>query len=103
MLEKPDLAEILSRTPDELRLQRHFSYSDRIRYYWPDPDAAGAVRRLDERLAGRTIPETLVSQHLAALYPGVAAGETLAQPSALMVASVQRVLSIYRGACLPRG
>ena len=22
-------------TPDELRVQRHFTYSDRIRYYWP--------------------------------------------------------------------
>jgi D-tagatose-1,6-bisphosphate aldolase subunit GatZ/KbaZ len=86
-------------TPDELRLQRHFSYSDRIRYYWPDPAAVSAVARLDQRLAGRTIPETLVSQHLAALYPLVASGEIETRPSALLIASVQRVLSIYRDAC----
>jgi D-tagatose-1,6-bisphosphate aldolase subunit GatZ/KbaZ len=86
---------------EELRLQRHFSYSDRIRYYWPDPAAAAAVRRLDERLAGRTIPETLISQHLAALYPAVAAGHLRAEPSALLIASVQRVLSIYRDAGIP--
>jgi D-tagatose-bisphosphate aldolase class II non-catalytic subunit len=81
-----------------LRLQRHFSYSDRIRYYWPDPAAAAAVRRLQERLADRTIPETLVSQYLGALYPAVAAGRVAAEPSALLVAAVQRVLSIYRDA-----
>jgi D-tagatose 6-phosphate 4-epimerase len=86
--------------PDELRLQRHFSYSDRIRYYWPDPAAAAAVRRLEHRLAGRTIPETLISQHLAALYPAVAAGHISAGPSALLIASVQRVLSVYRDAGL---
>jgi D-tagatose 6-phosphate 4-epimerase len=101
MVEKPgNWKKYYHGTPDELRLQRHFSYSDRIRYYWPDPAAAAAVGRLEERLAGQTIPETLVSQHLAALYPGVAAGEIEAQPSALLIASVQRVLSIYRVACL---
>jgi D-tagatose-1,6-bisphosphate aldolase subunit GatZ/KbaZ len=102
MVEKPaNWQKYYHGTPDELRLQRHFSYSDRIRYYWPDPTAAAAVRRLEERLAGRTIPETLISQHLAALYPGVAAGKTEAQPSALLIASVRRVLSVYRDACLP--
>lgn len=31
---------------DEQRLQRHFSYSDRIRYYWPHPKVAAAVDEL---------------------------------------------------------
>ena len=62
-------------TPDELRLQRHFSYSDRIRYYWPEPGAQAAVDRLLARLDGRRIPETLVSQYLGALYPDVASGQ----------------------------
>jgi D-tagatose-bisphosphate aldolase class II non-catalytic subunit len=100
MVEKPgNWQKYYHGGPDELRLQRHFSYSDRIRYYWPEPAAVAAVRRLDERLANRTIPETLVSQHLASLYPGVAAGKVEARPSALLTASVQRVLSIYRDAC----
>jgi D-tagatose-1,6-bisphosphate aldolase subunit GatZ/KbaZ len=85
----------------ELRLQRHFSYSDRIRYYWPDPAATAAVKRLKERLANRPIPETLVSQYLAALYPDVALGRVAAEPSALLIAAVQRVLSIYRDAGTP--
>ncbi len=85
-------------TPDELRLQRHFSYSDRIRYYWPDAAATAAVQRLNERLAGRAIPETLISQYLGALYPAVAAGLISAEPSELLIAAVQRVLAIYRDA-----
>lgn len=104
MVEKPgNWQKYYHGSPDELRLQRHFSYSDRIRYYWPDPAAAAAVRRLEDRLAGRTIPETLVSQHLAAVYPGVAAGKIEARPAALLIASVQRVLSIYGTACRPEG
>ncbi|MBP7003510.1 D-tagatose-bisphosphate aldolase, class II, non-catalytic subunit [Amaricoccus sp.] len=99
MLEKPGhWQKYYHGDAGELLLQRHFSYSDRIRYYWPDPVAAAAVRRLEERLAGRAIPETLISQYLAAVYPAVAAGHIPAEPSALRVASVQRVLSIYRDA-----
>ncbi|TPE45095.1 D-tagatose-bisphosphate aldolase, class II, non-catalytic subunit [Amaricoccus solimangrovi] len=104
MVEKPDnWRKYYHGTEGELRLQRHFSYSDRIRYYWPDPAAAAAVGRLEERLAGRTIPETLISQHLAALYPGVASGEIDPRPSALLIAAVQRVLSIYGNACRSGG
>jgi D-tagatose-bisphosphate aldolase class II non-catalytic subunit len=85
----------------ERRLQRHYSYSDRIRYYWPDRVAKTAVLRLQERLANRPIPETLVSQYLAPLYPAVAAGRVAAEPSSLLIAAVQRVLSGYRDAGTP--
>src|SRR5690606_26844194 len=65
---------------EELRLQRHFSYSDRIRYYWPHPEATAAVNSLLERLEGRKIPETLISQYLGTLYPAVASGQVAATP-----------------------
>ncbi len=99
MLEKPEYwRKYYHGDDDAQRLQRHFSYSDRIRYYWPDPSAAAAVQRLRHRLADRAVPETLVSQYLAALYPAVAAGHVAAEPSALLIAAVQRVLTIYRDA-----
>lgn len=82
----------------ELRLQRHFSYSDRIRYYWPHPDAAAAVERLLARLDNRVIPETLISQYLGAVHPDVAAGLVPPRPHDLLVASVQRVLKVYQAA-----
>ena len=49
---------------DQLRFQRHFSFSDRIRYYWARPEARAAVGRLFARLGERVIPEPLVSQYL---------------------------------------
>ncbi len=81
--------------PEEQRLQRHFSYSDRIRYYWNRPEAQAAVDRLFARLSDRPIPETLISQHLARLYPGVVAGEIVPEPRTLCLAAVGAALEPY--------
>ena len=48
----------------ELWLQRHFSLSDRIRYYWSDPAARSAVDDLHHRLEGKHIPAPVLSQFL---------------------------------------
>jgi len=42
---------------------RHFSYSDRIRYYWAVPEVKSALTKLLSNLNHRTIPETIVSQY----------------------------------------
>ena len=88
---------------DELRLQRHFSFSDRIRYYWPRPEAQAAVDRLFATLGDLVIPEPLVSQCLGALYPAVAEGSVRSRPRELVLAAVQRVLAQYDKACLREG
>jgi D-tagatose-1,6-bisphosphate aldolase subunit GatZ/KbaZ len=85
----------------ERRLLRHFSYSDRIRYYWPQPQAVQAIDRLFARLGDKTIPETLVSQYLAALYPQVASGAVKPTARHLLIAAVDHVLAAYAGACQP--
>jgi D-tagatose-bisphosphate aldolase class II non-catalytic subunit len=46
------------------RLQRHYSYSDRIRYYWNEPRVAEAVARLLVLLKSQSISETLIRQFL---------------------------------------
>ncbi|WP_343080041.1 D-tagatose-bisphosphate aldolase, class II, non-catalytic subunit [Ostreiculturibacter nitratireducens] len=76
----------------ELWLQRHFSYSDRIRYYWPSPKAEEAVARLRARLDGKAIPEPVLSQYLPTVSAGGGAEE-------IMVAAVQNVLRMYERAC----
>ncbi len=86
----------------ERRILRHFSYSDRIQYYWPYPEAAEAVRDLLVRLGDRAIPETLISQHLGSLYPDVASGRVPPKAHDVLVASAQRVLRNYAAACSPR-
>lgn len=84
---------------DALRVQRHFSYSDRIRYYWPHAKAQAAVAQLMERLKDRVIPETLISQFLGGLYPAVAGGSVKPRARDLLIASVTAVLDRYASAC----
>jgi D-tagatose-1,6-bisphosphate aldolase subunit GatZ/KbaZ len=83
-------------TPDQQRLQRHFSYSDRIRYYWTQAEAMKTIDLLFHELSGIAIPETLVSQYLGRLYPRVAVGELPARPKDLCLAAVDLALEPYR-------
>lgn len=90
---------------NQLLVQRHFSYSDRIRYYWSHPRAVAAVDDLFARLEGVEIPETLVSQFLAPLYPLVSAGRVAARARELCIAAVRHALAPYseatRAGCAP--
>ncbi len=82
-------------TMDEQRLQRHFSYSDRIRYYWPVPNAAASVKRLFARLGDRDIPETLVSQYLGRLHSRVIAAKLTPKAPSLCLAAIDAALEPY--------
>jgi D-tagatose 6-phosphate 4-epimerase len=81
------------------RLQRHFSYSDRIRYYWTEPAAAAAVTDLMALFGADPIPETLISQHFGWAYPDVMSGGIPPTAPGLLRAAITRVLRIYRDAC----
>jgi D-tagatose-bisphosphate aldolase class II non-catalytic subunit len=50
---------------ETLRQLRHFSYSDRIRYYWPSQAAQSAVSALRERLRHQTLPTPMLEQFFA--------------------------------------
>jgi D-tagatose-1,6-bisphosphate aldolase subunit GatZ/KbaZ len=84
----------------EQRLQRHFSYSDRIRYYWPEPRAQAAVEALMARFNGRVIPQTLISQYLARLYLKVVSDGLAAAPRDLCLAAIDAALDPYYAAIL---
>jgi D-tagatose 6-phosphate 4-epimerase len=85
--------------PGELRLQRHFSFSDRIRYYWPRPEAQAAVDRLFAKLGDKLIPEPLISQYFGGLFPELVDGSFSARPRALVVGAILQVLRRYDHAC----
>lgn len=80
-------------TETDLWVQRHFSYSDRIRYYWPDAAADTAVRNLRTRLANRTIPAPVLRQYLPALALCDAT-----DVEAMLIKSVEAVLATYHAA-----
>ncbi len=84
---------------EEQRLQRHFSYSDRIRYYWPDEKAAAAVETLLVRFEG-DIPETLISQYLGRVYPAVVAKKVLPRARDLCIAAIDAALEPYSAATI---
>ena len=77
--------------PEDQQVLRHFSYSDRIRYYWAKKDSKATVQRLLNRLDGTTIPPPLVSQYLPNLYPHY---QSSPRPSArrLLIEAVKHVL-----------
>lgn len=78
----------------ELWVQRHFSYSDRIRYYWPDPTATAAVDELRQRLVGRAIPTPVLRQYLPKLAQiGAETGF-----DSVLLRSVEAVLATYHAA-----
>jgi D-tagatose-1,6-bisphosphate aldolase subunit GatZ/KbaZ len=83
---------------DERRMWRHFSYSDRIRYYWPAPGPRRAVRELFEFFADAPVPEVLVSQYLPSLVSRVRQGELAPLARPLVVAAVRDVLANYAAA-----
>ena len=83
------------------RLSRQFAYSDRVRYYWAQPEVAAAVDRLIAVLAECPIPPTLLSQYLPDQARAVRAGELPARPSPVELVrhKVLTVLDDYAAAC----
>jgi D-tagatose-1,6-bisphosphate aldolase subunit GatZ/KbaZ len=85
----------------ELALQLQYSLSDRIRYYWPDPEIVAAQERLFANLRASPPPLSLVSQHLPLAYPAVRSGATTLDPAELVIAHIGVTLDAYHGACHP--
>jgi len=88
-------------TADEQHVLRHYSYSDRIRYYWPHEQADRAVARLMATLKDRIIPEPLVAQFLPEDAEAVRRGECAATVEGLLERGIERMLQIYGRACNP--
>lgn len=87
-------------TNDARRLARGYSYSDRVRYYWPDSDIYEAYSRLVKNLEGESIPLPLISQYLPLQYVNVREGRLIATPHELIIDHIQDVLRQYHAACL---
>ena len=82
-------------TGEDKQLLRHYSLSDRIRYYWPEPGAKVAVGKLMKALDGRIIPIELLWQHLpeAAHF-----ADKPCNPEDILVWRVTRSLATYHAA-----
>jgi D-tagatose-1,6-bisphosphate aldolase subunit GatZ/KbaZ len=73
---------------------RKFSLSDRIRYYWPDPEVQAAIKKLLFNLRGN-IPLSIISQYLPDVYPRIRSGQVLPTTSEILNTRIQDVLDLY--------
>jgi D-tagatose-1,6-bisphosphate aldolase subunit GatZ/KbaZ len=80
----------------DARMLRHYSLSDRIRYYWAQPEALDAVERLRTALDGRTVPAPLFSQHLKG---GEIFADGPVRVDDILIWRVTQSLSAYHEAC----
>lgn len=81
------------------RLARGYSYSDRVRYYWPDSQIDNALEHLVRNLANEAIPLPLISQYLPLQYVKVREGTLSATPHELIINHIQNILQQYHDAC----
>ncbi len=84
---------------ETVRLLRHYSYSDRVRYYWTVPQVQSAVERLVANLTAAGIPETMLSAHLPGEYIAVRSGVLKAEPKAIAIHRVREAMRPYAAAC----
>ena len=86
MLEKPDKwAKYYSGNENELRIKRKYSFSDRCRYYMPDPRVQNAIETMMKNLRSLGgIPLNLMSQYMPIQYTKVRVGELENDPEELV-------------------
>lgn len=90
-------------TEPQGRLLRRFSYSDRIRYYWPHPEVASAVNRMIENLDRVSIPPPVLSQFFPHVYADVRSGVVKPTSRELIINHIMAVSSMYSEACNMHG
>ena len=87
-------------TADEQRLLRHYSLSDRIRYYWTQPQLNEAVQGLRAAIGARPLPFGLAHQYLPdAVEACRARGEALTAEN-LIRHHIRAALVPYYAACV---
>jgi D-tagatose-1,6-bisphosphate aldolase subunit GatZ/KbaZ len=79
----------------DLRIARKYSYSDRCRYYWPEPSVDAALQRLLKNLRDHPVPISLLSQYLPRQADAVRAGRARNKPVELIQHKILEVLDHY--------
>jgi len=85
----------------EQRYARQFSFSDRSRYYWPNPNVQAALKVLYQNLTACPPPLPLLSQFLPRQSAHVRSGMLSNTPHDLILDKIEEVLEDYAFACNP--
>jgi D-tagatose-1,6-bisphosphate aldolase subunit GatZ/KbaZ len=87
---------------EHLNFDLQYSLSDRIRYYWTQPDVMQACAQLLQELGAKGLPLSLLSQYLPLQYQAIRAGALRNDAHEVAVAGVAATLRHYASACNPR-
>ena len=82
-----------------LLLDKQYSLSDRVRYYWSRPTVVEAMAVMEKNFREQTPPLTMISQYLPTQYSAVRSGDIAFDVESIVVHKVQEVLSQYAAAC----
>jgi D-tagatose-1,6-bisphosphate aldolase subunit GatZ/KbaZ len=85
----------------DLDYELQYSLSDRIRYYWPDPEITRAQDTMFRNLTQNPPPPALISQYLPIAHAAVRDGLIGGGPQELAIAHVWAVLDGYHAAASP--
>ena len=83
----------------QVRFARAYSFSDRIRYYWPDRQISNALGHLTQNLQEYPPPIPLIAQYLPRQAEAIRAGTIQNNATALIRHKIQESLSRYSDAC----
>jgi len=88
-------------TGDEqaVHLLRRYSYSDRARYYWHEPQVKEAIETLLSNLRQKSIPETMLSTFLPGEYRAVRDRKLRPDAHSIIIHRIREVLRPYAAAC----
>ena len=88
---------------NDLAISRKYSFSDRIRYYWPDREIQQALARLLHNLDQFPPPLPMISQYLPVQYLHLRSGLITNFPQELIWDHIQEVAACYSQACQATG
>jgi D-tagatose-1,6-bisphosphate aldolase subunit GatZ/KbaZ len=83
----------------EMSFKRKYSFSDRSRYYWPDPAVQKAITELHLNLTVNNIPLSLLSQFMPGSFYKVVNKMINPFPKELTYNHIRTVAGIYARAC----
>lgn len=83
----------------EQAFKRKYSFSDRIRYYWLDPQVQSAMDKLLRNLSKKLLPFSLLSQFTPKQFERIRRGEITHTPEAIIFDRIHAVLLGYKAAC----
>jgi D-tagatose-1,6-bisphosphate aldolase subunit GatZ/KbaZ len=83
----------------ERAFARKYSFSDRLRYYWPDPAVDASLQVLVKNLSASPPPLTLLSQFVPSAFKAIRNGELANDPLSIIRHRIREILAQYARAC----